>query len=113
MKRFHISISVADLDASITEYSKRLGSPPQAVVTDVYAMWRAEGLNFSIVHEPAQAGQLRNLGFEDDAAADFSREVDVNGIPWERFSSLTQDLKITLSFGVPAYIEREEELIRN
>lgn len=31
MKRFHIALAVADLDASISDYSTRFGQPPQAV----------------------------------------------------------------------------------
>lgn len=113
MKRFHISLSVADLDQSIRDYSRRLATTPHTIVTDTYAMWRTDHLNFSVVRDPEHAGQMRNLGFEDDAAPELSREVDTNGVAWERFSSMTQDLTITLRFGIPAYIGREEELIRN
>lgn len=113
MKRFHISLSVADLAESIAEYTRRLGKPPRTMVTDTYAMWRTDELNFSVVRDAEHAGQVRNIGFEDDAAAEYDRDVDINGVVWERFSSLTQDLKITLRYGTPVYPEREEELIGN
>ena len=38
MKRFHIAIAVRDLDASIADYSERLGRRPSAVVPGKYAM---------------------------------------------------------------------------
>ncbi len=48
MKRFHIALAVADLNASIADYSARLGQSPQVVVADTYALWRTDQLNFSI-----------------------------------------------------------------
>lgn len=114
MKRFHIALAVADLDASINDYSERLGQPPQAVVLGKYAMWRTDHLNFSVRLEPEHTGQLCNLGFEDDAAAEFSSKKDVNGIAWEEFSTLEQDLRIISTFGVPVHaIPTDDELIRN
>ena len=114
MKRFHIALAVADLDASISDYSKRLGQPPQAVVLGRYAMWRTGQLNFSIKQQPERAGQLRHVGFEDDGARGFSSDADVNGIPWERFSAVAQDLQIISTYGVPVHAVPEEEgLIRN
>lgn len=113
MKRFHIALAVADLDASIADYSARLGQPPQAVVPGAYAMWRTDQLNFSINREPAHAGQLRHVGFEDDDAHGFSCEADVNGIAWEHFSAVAQDLRIISSYGVPVREPVAEELIRN
>ncbi|MGH8117347.1 MAG: hypothetical protein ACREP0_00365 [Rhodanobacteraceae bacterium] len=113
MKRFHISLSVADVADSIADYTRRLGKPPRTMVRDTYAMWRTDELNFSVVQDPEHAGQMRNIGFEDDGAADYDHDVDINGVIWERFSSLTQDLKITLRFGIPVYLEREKELIGN
>lgn len=114
MKRFHIALAVAELDASISDYSRRLGQPPQAVVAGKYAMWRTEQLNFSIKQQPECAGQLRHVGFEDDAADGFTTDTDVNGVPWERFSAVTQDLKIISTYGVPVHaVPAEEDLIRN
>ncbi|KAA0069261.1 hypothetical protein [Rhodanobacter sp. T12-5] len=113
MKRFHIALAVADLDASIADYSARLGQPPQAVVTGAYAMWRTDQLNFSINQQPDRAGQLRHVGFEDDDTHGFSCDADVNGIPWERFSAVAQDLRIISTYGVPAREPVADELIRN
>ncbi|KRF02169.1 hypothetical protein ASG87_11915 [Frateuria sp. Soil773] len=114
MKRFHIALAVADLDASIADYSARLGQPPHTVVAGTYAMWRTDQLNFSINRDPARAGQLRHVGFEDDDARGFTCEADVNGIAWENFSTVAQDLKIISTYGVPVHASpAEDELIRN
>jgi catechol 2,3-dioxygenase-like lactoylglutathione lyase family enzyme len=101
MKRFHIALAVANLDASITDYTLRLGQAPTAVVPGRYAMWRTDLLNFSINQQPSHAGQLRHIGFEDDAAEGFTRTVDANGIEWERFSAQEQDRRIVETYGVP------------
>ena len=82
MRRFHIALAVADLTASIEDYRQRLGVAPTAVVPGKYALFRTEALNFSINEMPAHAGELRHLGFEDDAARGFSSTHDVNGIEW-------------------------------
>ncbi|MDQ6645662.1 MAG: hypothetical protein M3Y93_00310, partial [Pseudomonadota bacterium] len=100
MKRFHIALAVADLNASIADYSARLGQPPQVVVADTYALWRTDQLNFSINQQAEGAGQLRHVGFEDDEATGFHCDADVNGIAWENFSSLAQDLRIISTYGV-------------
>ena len=113
MKRFHIALAVADLGASIADYTSRLGQPPQAVVAGTYAMWRTDQLNFSISREPARAGQLRHVGFEDDDAHGFTSDADVNGIAWESFSAVAQDLRIISTYGVPVHEPATEELIRN
>ena len=99
MRRFHISLAVADLAVSIRDYSRRLGQAPTAVVPGKYAMWRTAQLNFSINEMPQRAGQLRHLGFEDETAGDFSSERDVNGIEWELFSPAAQDAKIPEVYG--------------
>jgi hypothetical protein len=101
VRRFHISLAVADLAASIRDYSARLGVEPTAIVAGKYAMWRTTQLNFSINQMPERAGQLRHLGFEDSAAGDFSVDRDVNGIEWELFSPAAQDEKIVEVYGVP------------
>lgn len=101
MKRFHIALAVRNLQESITDYSNRLGQEPSAVVQGKYAMWRTELLNFSINEMPDRAGQLRHVGFEDDAAQGFSSTADVNGIEWESFSKKEQDERIVATYGVP------------
>lgn len=99
MKRFHIALAVADLDATIADYSVRLGQQPTAVVPGRYAMWRTGLLNFSINMTPEKAGQLRHIGFEDDAVEGYTKSVDVNGLEWELFSTHEQDLRIASTYG--------------
>ncbi len=99
MRRFHIALAVKELDASIEDYSRRLGKPATVVVRGIYAMWRTDSLNSSINQLPERAGQLRHLGFEDDSAEGFSSSEDVNGIEWEIFSPEAQDDKIVEMFG--------------
>ena len=101
MQRFHISLAVKSLDASIADYSARLGQAPHAVVPGKYAMWRTGLLNFSINQNPERAGQLRHLGFEDDAAVGFTSTFDPDGIEWERFSPQAQDALIVQVYGIP------------
>ena len=101
MKRFHIAIAVKDIKESIADYTERLGQIPAAIVEGKYAMWRTDLLNFSINQIPERAGQLRHLGFEDDAAQDFTSVPDVNGIEWESFSQKEQDERIVAMYGVP------------
>ncbi|HTR84090.1 MAG TPA: hypothetical protein VMI56_06400 [Reyranella sp.] len=99
MRRFHIALAVADLAQSIEDYARRLGVQPTAVVPGKYALFRTEQLNFSINEMPQRAGQLRHLGFEDEAARGFSSDHDVNGIEWELFSPTAQDAKIPEVYG--------------
>jgi hypothetical protein len=101
MQRFHIAIAVKDLEASIGEYSRRLGQPATVIVHGKYAMWRTDLLNFSINQNPDRAGQLRHVGFEDEAVEGFSSSRDINGIEWELFSPRAQDDKIVEMYGSP------------
>lgn len=101
MKRFHIAIAVQDIKKSIADYTERLGQVPAAIVEGKYAMWRTDLLNFSINQMPERAGQLRHMGFEDDAAQGFTSGYDVNGIEWESFSQKEQDERIISMYGVP------------
>lgn len=100
MKRFHIALAVKELEASIAEYTTILGQKPTVVVTDKYAMWRTDLLNFSINQMPERAGQLRHLGFEDSTAHGHTSRHDCNGIEWELFSPQAQDEKIHEVYGV-------------
>lgn len=87
MKRFHISIAVADFAASFADYSTRLGVAPCVVQEGRYALWRTDTLNFSISCKSGQpTGVVRHIGFEDDNEPVFREEADVNGIVWEYFS---------------------------
>jgi hypothetical protein len=99
MKRFHIALAVENLDTSITDYSLRLEQNPTVVVSDKYAMWRTDTLNFSINQIPDRAGQLRHVGFEDESVQGFSSNYDTNGLEWELFSPEAQDQKIVEIYG--------------
>ena len=99
MKRFHIALAVENLDSSIADYSLRLGQNPTVVVSDKYAMWRTDTLNFSINQIPDRAGQLRHIGFEDESVQGFSSNYDTNGLEWELFSPEAQDQKIVEIYG--------------
>ncbi|MBE9157920.1 hypothetical protein IQ265_13950 [Nodosilinea sp. LEGE 06152] len=88
MKKLHIALSTEDIAASVADYSARLGCRPELVVEGIYALWRTDQLNLSIRRaDGVPPGQLRHLGWEDDAAKAFTAEVDVNGITWERFAA--------------------------
>ncbi|WP_338461842.1 hypothetical protein VZH09_12905 [Synechococcus elongatus IITB7] len=94
-KRFHLAIAVADVAASVADYSQRLGQEPEVVIAGAYALWRTPQLNFSIRQtEPEQAGQLRHLGWEDPQAEAFECDRDCNGILWERFTADQQATEI-------------------
>lgn len=87
MKRFHIALAVPDLQASIDDYSKRLGAELISMVEGEYALWRTQTLNFSLKQATdAESVVLRHLGWEDQEATAFSAETDCNGLVWERFS---------------------------
>jgi catechol 2,3-dioxygenase-like lactoylglutathione lyase family enzyme len=99
-RRFHLALGVADLAASIADYSARLGMEPECVVPGEYALWRTESLNLSIrVVAAEEAGQLRHLGWEEPEAEAMATSVDVNGIVWERFSSAAQRQEIEALWG--------------
>ena len=95
-------LAVADLNSSIKDYSARLEQQPTVVVSDKYAMWRTDTLNFSINQIPDRAGELRHVGFEDEATQGFSSNYDTNGLEWELFSPQAQDQKIVEMYGEPA-----------
>jgi catechol 2,3-dioxygenase-like lactoylglutathione lyase family enzyme len=92
-RTIHIALGVEDVERSVPDYSSRLGCPPVAHVAGEYALWRSREVNFSIRRVAGPVG-LRHLGWEDDNAAIFSSDVDVNGIVWERFSAAAQDEEI-------------------
>lgn len=98
-KKFHLALAVKNLDESIVDYKQRLGVSPEVIVPGKYALFRTEGLNFSISERPEIAGQLRHLGFEDSAATSFSENKDCNGITWERFSAELQAQEIEEVYG--------------
>lgn len=99
MKRFHISIAVTDYDASVADYTKRLGCAPDKQVKGRYARWRTDLLNFTVSCKPGQeGGAVRHIGFEDPDATIFSEATDANGIVWEHFSKDAQDAEIEEKF---------------
>ncbi len=93
-QRFHIALSVENVDASIADYSHRLGEPPCQSITGEYALWRTETLNLSIRKSTEPPGTLRHLGWEDPTASTFSEDQDCNGITWEHFSADQQQQEI-------------------
>ncbi len=99
MKRIHVALA-DDLDATIADYTERLGAPPVAVVTGKYALWRTAEVNLSVNADMATTtGRLRHLGLEDDEVATKSETTDVNGIMWESFSPACQDEGIATVYG--------------
>jgi catechol 2,3-dioxygenase-like lactoylglutathione lyase family enzyme len=118
MKRFHVHVSVPDLDASIGFYSRLFGSQPSVKKTD-YAKWMLDDprINFAISTWNATKG-VNHLGLQADsedelgeigarfAAADRASTVaerdahccyavsnkhwvqDPQGIAWEAFHTL-------------------------
>lgn len=99
MRRIHVALAVDDLEATITDYTTRLGAPPVAVVTGKYALWRTADVNLSVNADISTTTRLRHLGFEDDDVATKSETTDVNGITWESFSSTWQDKGIVEVYG--------------
>jgi len=94
-KKFHIAVAVHDIEATVQEYSRRLGAAPTLVVDDEYALWRTETLNFSIRKTTDAPGTVRHVGWEDPTASGFTREKDANGLTWERFTQKDQQEEIT------------------
>jgi catechol 2,3-dioxygenase-like lactoylglutathione lyase family enzyme len=127
MKRFHVHLSVADLQASIGFYSRLFGAAPTIEKTD-YAKWMLDDprVNFAISTWNGARG-LNHLGVQADsdeelekigahfADADASTTIaepgahccyavsdkhwvrDPQGIPWEAFHTLDS---------IPTYGER-------
>ncbi|EDY38249.1 conserved hypothetical protein [Cyanobium sp. PCC 7001] len=91
MKKLHIALSTHSIEASVRDYSQRLGSEPSVVIQGQYALWRTDTLNLSIRQAASgPPGELRHLGWEDPQAPAFTQDVDVNGITWERFTARQQ-----------------------
>jgi hypothetical protein len=109
-RRFHLALAVDDLDATIADYTIRLGEAPAVVVDGRYAVWRTPEVNLSVSVSVPDAGpgpgsaagqRLRHVGFEDDDAVTGPRTVDVNGLEWEAFSLVHQDAEIARVYGSP------------
>ena len=117
MKRFHIHVSVADLEPSIHFYSTLFGAAPAVVKSD-YAKWMVDDprINFAISTRSSRVG-INHLGVQTDSDAELEalseqlRQADVataqekntaccyarsnkywvqdpSGIAWETFHSL-------------------------
>lgn len=90
MKRLHVALAVSELAVEIDDYAKRLELQPCVVVDGTYALFRNEFVNLSFTQTSTQAGTLRHLGMEDDAAPKFSTAQDPDGVVWEHFSARQQ-----------------------
>ncbi|MHB8624224.1 MAG: hypothetical protein ACYC9J_07110 [Sulfuricaulis sp.] len=90
-QRFRISITAEDIQLSIAEYFKRLGSEPVLVVKHEHALWRTSWLNLPIRKAGADP-DIRHIGWEDTAAGGFIR--DINAFVWEHFNATQQAEKI-------------------
>jgi catechol 2,3-dioxygenase-like lactoylglutathione lyase family enzyme len=101
VRRLHIALAVDDLDATVRDYTERLGAEPVAVVSDTYALWRTPEVNLSVNCVASPDQRLRHLGFEDEACGPKSISTDVNGLVWEAFTSEQQDEEIVRAYGPP------------
>ncbi len=91
MKKLHLALSTNKIEATIADYSARLGAEPCSFVPGEYALWRTATLNISVRQDPTcHPGSLRHLGWEDESAAAFTQDTDINGIVWEHFSAQHQ-----------------------
>lgn len=117
MKRFHVHVSVDDLDANVRFYSAMFGAPP-AILKPDYAKWMLDDprVNFAISSRGVKAG-VDHLGVQVESASELTalREqaaaakfagfdhanaeccyarsdkywtTDPQGIPWETFHTL-------------------------
>jgi catechol 2,3-dioxygenase-like lactoylglutathione lyase family enzyme len=67
MKRFHVHVSVADLDTSLKFYTAMFGAPPTVLKPD-YAKWMVDDppINFAISNRGAKPG-VDHLGMQVDS----------------------------------------------
>lgn len=108
MPRIHIALATHDMQATIEDYSARLGMRPCALVPGEYALWRNASLNLSVRKDhQCRPGQLRHLGFEDPDARTFALSQDVNGIAWEQFTAQQQAAEIEQAFPGTGYVPAE------
>jgi catechol 2,3-dioxygenase-like lactoylglutathione lyase family enzyme len=72
MKRFHLHVSVDDLEANIRFYSTVFGAPP-TVLTPDYAKWMLEDprINFAISKRGLKPG-IDHLGIQVESAAELT-----------------------------------------
>lgn len=63
--KFHIAIATYDIEATVKDYSKRLGIAPCSFIIGEYALWRTQTLNVSVRQDKHyKSGELRHLGWE-------------------------------------------------
>ncbi|UWX04561.1 glyoxalase/bleomycin resistance/dioxygenase family protein [Pseudoxanthomonas sp. NC8] len=82
MNRFHVHLSVTDLDASIRFYSQLFATPPSVLKPD-YAKWMLDDprVNFAISNTGRAAG-IAHLGIQAGdagALAELGRRLDAAG----------------------------------
>lgn len=73
MKRFHVHVGVADLDASIAFYSGLFGAEPAVTKSD-YAKWMLEDprINFAISQKCGAAKGIEHLGVQVEDGAELA-----------------------------------------
>ncbi|WP_181919476.1 hypothetical protein [Alkalilimnicola ehrlichii] len=95
MKKLHLALGVADIEATVADYSQRFGQAPELVIAGAYALWRTDTLNVSVRKVAEEdAGKLRHLGWEVAGAEAFTSDLDCNGILWEQFAAEHQAAEI-------------------
>jgi catechol 2,3-dioxygenase-like lactoylglutathione lyase family enzyme len=74
MKRFHVHVGVADLDASIAFYSGLFGTAPSVTKSD-YAKWMLEDprINFAISQKCGAAKGIEHLGLQAEDEAELAQ----------------------------------------
>ena len=72
MQRFHVNLSVSDLQRSVAFYVHLFGSEPTVLKED-YAKWMLEDprINFSLTESPHRSG-INHLGLQVDSAAELA-----------------------------------------
>jgi len=72
MKRFHVHVSVDDIDASVRFYSSIFGTPP-AVLKPDYAKWMLDDprINFAISSRGVKSG-VDHLGIQVDSESELT-----------------------------------------
>jgi catechol 2,3-dioxygenase-like lactoylglutathione lyase family enzyme len=72
MKRFHVHVSVDDIDASVRFYSSIFGAPP-AVLKPDYAKWMLDDprINFAISSRGVKSG-VDHLGIQVDSESELT-----------------------------------------
>ena len=94
-KKIHLAIATNDIEATVKDYSIRLGCQPCVVVPSEYALWRTDIVNLSVRQDSrCKPSELRHIGWEDPVAKEFIQSKDVNGIIWESFTAEQQAAEI-------------------